>query len=80
ASTGQARHLNICVISPPLVVPVLILKAMANEIIEQLAEQVRQLQADYTALAERVQKIENERKREKDKQSCDDLQFRSAGG
>lgn len=53
---------------------------MANEIIEQLAEQVRQLQADYTALAERVQKIENERKREKDKQSCDDLQFRSAGG
>lgn len=53
------------------------LSAMANESIEQLSALVEQLREDYRDLAQRVQKIEEERSSEKRQATFDELQRRS---
>ncbi|WP_165757629.1 hypothetical protein [Mycolicibacterium elephantis] len=53
---------------------------MANESIEQLAALVQQLREDYAGLAQRVQKIEDERKSEASRAAFDELQRRSYEG
>lgn len=50
---------------------------MSNENIEQLAALVQQLREDYRNLAQRIQKIENERASEASKATFDELQRRT---